>query len=123
MCSHGNLLRGDFAVGMQAEEVGMKVSMFERLQAARLAPLLLDTQYRMHPVIAAFPSRTFYKGALLSHPTSADRPAPAGMAAYLTSLLLNSSPLLLAPLNRAELYILLILSPAAGLVRLSSKSQ
>ncbi|KAK9866541.1 hypothetical protein WJX84_006717 [Apatococcus fuscideae] len=65
-------------ISRQAEEAGLKVSMFERLQAAGLAPLLLDTQYRMHPAIAAFPSRTFYCGALLSHPTPAERPAPAG---------------------------------------------
>ena len=63
---------------MQAEDAGLKVSMFERLQATGLVPMLLDTQYRMHPAIAAFPSRAFYRGALLSHPTPADRPAPSG---------------------------------------------
>ncbi|KAK9863459.1 hypothetical protein WJX84_011464 [Apatococcus fuscideae] len=67
-------------ISSQAEEAELKVSMFERLQAAGLVPLLLDIQYRMHPAIAAFPSRTFYRGALLSHPTPADRPAPAGFS-------------------------------------------
>lgn len=36
---------------------------------------MLDTQYRMHPAIAAFPSREFYAGALLDAPGMAERMA------------------------------------------------
>ncbi len=43
-----------------------------------LSPLLLDTQYRMHPAIAAFPSAAFYGGKLLSAPKPRDRPPPPG---------------------------------------------
>ena len=36
---------------------------------------VLDTQYRMHPAIASFPSREFYAGALLDAPGMAERMA------------------------------------------------
>ncbi|KAJ1483747.1 AAA domain-containing protein [Baffinella frigidus] len=39
-------------------------SLFERLQAAGHAVVMLDTQYRMHPSIRQFPSEYFYSGAL-----------------------------------------------------------
>ena len=34
--------------------------------SAGIQPLLLDTQYRMHPLIAHIPSRLFYAGRLQS---------------------------------------------------------
>lgn len=37
---------------------------------------LLDTQYRMHPLIAEFPSDTFYNGRLKSGVTAEERPLP-----------------------------------------------
>jgi hypothetical protein len=40
--------------------------MFERLQANQLERILLTIQYRMHPGVADFPSRWFYKGAIMS---------------------------------------------------------
>ncbi|KAJ8612828.1 hypothetical protein CTAYLR_002058 [Chrysophaeum taylorii] len=41
-------------------------SLFERLEAGGAAPcVLLDTQYRMHPVISRFASQTFYDARLL----------------------------------------------------------
>jgi senataxin len=45
---------------------GYDVSLFERLTRAptRLVAHMLDTQYRMHPAISAFPSRYFYQGRL-----------------------------------------------------------
>jgi len=51
----------------------------ERLLQCHVTPILLDTQYRMHPGIAAFPSKQFYSSKLRSFPTPADRPAPLGI--------------------------------------------
>lgn len=41
-----------------------------------VAPLLLDTQYRMHPLISAFPSAYFYGGKLRDGVAAADKPVP-----------------------------------------------
>ena len=49
-----------------AAERGLSLSLFERLLRAGVPPFLLDTQYRMHPSLAAFPSAEFYAGKLLS---------------------------------------------------------
>ena len=57
---------------------GLGLSLFERLQQAGIQPMLLDTQYRMHPAIAEFPSAAFYRSRLKSSPRPADRPAPQG---------------------------------------------
>ena len=50
--------------------------MTERVGGAVLPLLLLDTQYRMHPFIAEWPSAAFYGGKLKSGITAADRPIP-----------------------------------------------
>jgi len=77
------LLVGDAAqlpptvVSEAACQGGLELSLPERLQA--VAPsLLLDTQYRMHPALAAFPSLRFYRGRVRSAPTEEQRPAPPG---------------------------------------------
>eukprot|EP00775_Hariotina_reticulata_P009337 gene9337-9500_t len=58
----------------------LDVTLFERLQqGVGLGPLLLDTQYRMHPAISQFPSRWFYKGALQDGVTAAEKPPAAGL--------------------------------------------
>lgn len=44
----------------------MKISLFERLALHAMDPILLTTQYRTHPYIAAYPSTQFYHGALLN---------------------------------------------------------
>ena len=44
-----------------------------------LEPLLLDTQYRMHPMICQFPSHWFYNDLLLTGISADDRPAPLGI--------------------------------------------
>ena len=63
-----------------ALQKGLGVSLFSRLIAGGLSPLLLDQQYRMHPAIASFPSSQFYGGRLLSdHVSPADRPVPPGI--------------------------------------------
>ena len=47
-------------------------------QACGLQPWLLDTQYRMHPAIAEFPSQLFYKGLIQTGLSAEDRPLPPG---------------------------------------------
>ncbi|DBB05155.1 TPA: hypothetical protein ACH3X3_010403 [Trebouxia sp. C0006] len=61
-----------------AEKAGLQVTVFDRLQRSGIKPLLLDTQYRMHPLIAHLPSKLFYDGRLQSGVTAHDRPLPAG---------------------------------------------
>jgi len=45
---------------------------------AGMTPILLDTQYRMHPLIAEFPSAQFYNWLLHSGITAQDRPLAKG---------------------------------------------
>ena len=61
-----------------AEAGGLGVSLFDRLARAGAATHLLDTQYRMHPALAVFPSRAFYNGALRSGTLASARPPPRG---------------------------------------------
>jgi len=63
----------------RALRLGLGDSLFERLLRMGARCCLLDTQYRMHPAIAAFPSRAFYGGRLASAPRGADRPPVAGL--------------------------------------------
>ncbi|KAL6747418.1 AAA domain-containing protein [Haematococcus lacustris] len=56
----------------------LDVTLFDRVSASGVAPLLLDTQYRMHPAIAAFASQHFYQGRLRDGVEAADKPAAAG---------------------------------------------
>jgi AAA domain len=61
----------------RAEEEGHGVPLFSRMVACGVPPHMLDTQYRMHPGIAMFPSDLFY-GGLLKNGVSAPerRPLP-----------------------------------------------
>ena len=72
------LLTGDpcqlccMCVSARARAAGLERSLMARLLDARAAPLhFLSTQYRMHPSIAAFPSRQFYQGKLIDAPCTA----------------------------------------------------
>jgi len=51
-------------------------SLFERLQSLNFPTTLLRKQYRMHEVIAAFPSEQFYQGKLITPGIVRDRPEP-----------------------------------------------
>ena len=66
-------------ISRRAENGGLRRSLFERLVAMGIEPMLLDTQYRMHPAISDFPNHTFYEGRLVDGITAADRPNPAGL--------------------------------------------
>ncbi|KAG0567437.1 hypothetical protein KC19_7G135000 [Ceratodon purpureus] len=66
-------------ISQEAIETGLAVSLFEHIQQCGVTPYLLDTQYRMHPAVAAWPSQTFYGGRLVSQPSPSDRPAPKGL--------------------------------------------
>jgi hypothetical protein len=62
----------------RAEEEGHGVPLFSRMVACGVPPFMLDTQYRMHPCIAMFPSDLFYGGKLLNGVTSPERRPLAG---------------------------------------------
>ena len=63
----------------EAARRGLKVSLFERMLRLGVQPLLLDTQYRMHPSLATFVSTCFYRGKYLSGVADAKRPQPRGL--------------------------------------------
>ncbi|EPS61473.1 hypothetical protein M569_13324, partial [Genlisea aurea] len=50
--------------------------MFERLQRAGHAVIMLSEQYRMHPEICRFPSSHFYEGKLLNGDETSKKAAP-----------------------------------------------
>ena len=66
-------------LSFRAEENGLKRSLFERLIDLGIEPLLLTTQYRMHPAISKFPNQQFYSNKLIDGVNSKERPAPAGL--------------------------------------------
>jgi superfamily I DNA and/or RNA helicase len=53
-------------------------SLFERLILQEMPFRMLNTQYRMHPAIAEFPSKRVYDGKLLTGITADARPIPRG---------------------------------------------
>jgi hypothetical protein len=81
-CSRHVVLIGDHlqlpptVICRDAELGGLALSMFERLARCKVPVIMLNTQYRMHPMIAAWPSRQFYGGNLFSG-VSADLRLPA----------------------------------------------
>ncbi|CAI7892383.1 unnamed protein product [Closterium sp. NIES-54] len=59
----------------RAVHYGYHGSMFSRLQQAGYPVVMLNTQYRMHPMIRHFPSHEFYGGALRDAPQMAQNTA------------------------------------------------
>ena len=55
-------------ISKRAVSYSYDVSLFKRLQMNDWPVIMLDTQYRMHPEISAFPSLTFYGGGLKDGP-------------------------------------------------------
>lgn len=70
---------GPVVMCKRAAAAGLTLSLFERLRLLGCRPLRLQVQYRMHPCLSAFPSDTFYEGALQNGAGAADRAPPAGM--------------------------------------------
>jgi len=62
----------------KAEEEGLGVPLFSRMVACGVPPFMLDTQYRMHPAIAMFPSDLFYGGKLQNGVSPPERRPLAG---------------------------------------------
>jgi hypothetical protein len=52
---------------------GYDLSLFERMIKNNFPYFLLDTQFRMHPAISAFPSKQFYNGQIKDGITAEDR--------------------------------------------------
>lgn len=71
---------------LQAVRAGLRMSLFERLQRAGHVPCLLDLQYRMHPLIAQFPSAAFYDSKLRSAASPDDRQPPSGSVSSIHTL-------------------------------------
>ncbi|MED5267952.1 MAG: DEAD/DEAH box helicase family protein, partial [Candidatus Thermoplasmatota archaeon] len=66
-------------ISRRAENGGLSRSLFERLVDMGIKPLLLNTQYRMHPSISEFPNSQFYGGMLEDGVNESEREAPPGM--------------------------------------------
>lgn len=61
-----------------AVDKGFGVSLFERMDNAYPdRTVMLNTQFRMHPHIAQFPSKEFYGGKLITHPSNEPRTSKA----------------------------------------------
>jgi hypothetical protein len=81
----------------EAEKRGLAVSLFSRFVSQGVQPVLLDTQYRMHPVIAEFPSDSFYAGHLRTGIEYRSRLPPPGFAWPV-----QGAPVAFVPVNNAE---------------------
>ena len=65
-------------VSRTAELNGLAVSLYDRLSQGGAPVTLLNTQYRMHPTLAAFPSMAFYEGRVGSGVCARERVPPPG---------------------------------------------
>ena len=62
----------------RAVSEGFSQSLFERLVAMQVQPYVLSIQYRMHPTIAAYPSKAFYDGRIRTGIAAEYRQPPKG---------------------------------------------
>jgi len=53
-------------ISQRAGDLGLRLSLFERLINRGIVPSLLATQYRMVPILCEFPSKQFYDGRVQS---------------------------------------------------------
>eukprot|EP00929_Paragymnodinium_shiwhaense_P048372 TRINITY_DN24467_c0_g1_i2.p1 TRINITY_DN24467_c0_g1~~TRINITY_DN24467_c0_g1_i2.p1 ORF type:complete len:1552 (+),score=350.85 TRINITY_DN24467_c0_g1_i2:87-4742(+) len=63
----------------EAELRGLSLSVYSRLMDGGVMPFFLDTQYRSHPMLAAFSAKCFYHGQLESGISEEERPPPEGV--------------------------------------------
>ena len=64
---------GPVVICKEAAKKGLVQSMFGRLLSLGLTPITLNVQYRMHPVLSAFPNKYFYHGMLHNGVNGNDR--------------------------------------------------
>eukprot|EP01064_Diplonema_japonicum_P023308 TRINITY_DN33747_c0_g1_i1.p1 TRINITY_DN33747_c0_g1~~TRINITY_DN33747_c0_g1_i1.p1 ORF type:complete len:933 (+),score=47.83 TRINITY_DN33747_c0_g1_i1:56-2854(+) len=67
-------------LSQDAATCGLNITLFDRLVNSGIQPHMLDTQYRMHPYIAEYPSLVYYAGKLKSGITADHRPMLPGFA-------------------------------------------
>lgn len=72
-------------------------TLMDRLVELGFAPHMLDTQYRMHPILAEFPNMTYYNRQLKNGVTAVNRPIQPGLP-YIQS----TKPLLLYHIEGLE---------------------
>jgi len=67
-------------ISRKAEKGGLARSLFERMVEMGVVPMLLKTQYRMHPIISEFPNLYFYSGQLEDGVKTNERATPNGIS-------------------------------------------
>lgn len=86
--------------GEEGEKLGH--SLFSRFWSAGVASMMLNTQYRMHPQIASFPSKHFYFSKLVSAVKKEDRPLPLSLPTASANEALPSMPRVVSGETRRE---------------------
>ena len=84
----------------EAKEMGLEISLFERLQRAGLNTQWLEVQYRMHPDISYYPRTKFYDGRLKDGITAEDR----SLVGRKVASLFQGKPLLFVHIEGKENY-------------------
>ena len=65
-----------------ADRSGFSRSLFERLLQAGISHTMLETQYRMHPSLSAFPSRQFYESRIKNDASVQQREVPSELCDF-----------------------------------------
>lgn len=67
-------------ISQKAKDAGLGKSLFCRLVSQEaLLPVMLDVQFRMHPLLRQWPSQTFYNGELCDGVDASERLPPPGL--------------------------------------------